>query len=205
MGRKPIRNLDKKIIREVWREAYEGGVSNVLTKQIASHLRVSEPVIFAHYKTKTNLLISAFDSAWNAIPHNVVIPSELTKEANDAAFLAYQKKVGAVLADPLPSLYVYHFMASEFYANPETQRILRPYHELICQTFERYNGALTSEELDMLAERFIESSVSSLAHMLLQEHPHDEKALRLYYGARLFGFVGVLGMKGSAFQKLMAE
>jgi AcrR family transcriptional regulator len=76
MCRTSIANIDEKILDEVIAESYTYGIGWVSTKEIASALGISEPVIFSHFHTKKNLILSAYPRAWEPINHCLEIVSD---------------------------------------------------------------------------------------------------------------------------------
>jgi AcrR family transcriptional regulator len=61
MARRQLKNLDERILKKVIQEGAENGIEGVSTKRIASELGITEPTIYVHFKTKNNLLLSAFE------------------------------------------------------------------------------------------------------------------------------------------------
>lgn len=60
MARRNLRNLDERIIKRTIHYGAVNGIENISTKKIANDLRITEPTIYVHFKTKENLLLSAF-------------------------------------------------------------------------------------------------------------------------------------------------
>jgi AcrR family transcriptional regulator len=69
MCRTSIANIDEKILDGVIEESFQYGIGWVSTKDIAQNLGISEPVIFSHFHTKKNLILSAYPQAWKVIDH----------------------------------------------------------------------------------------------------------------------------------------
>jgi AcrR family transcriptional regulator len=61
MARRNLRNLDERILKRTIHYGAVDGAGNISTKRIAKDLRVTEPTIYVHFKTKENLLLSAFN------------------------------------------------------------------------------------------------------------------------------------------------
>jgi Transcriptional regulator len=198
MGRKAIKNIEKKILGEVMKEAFKNGIAAVSTKEVARKLHISEPVIFAHFETKQNLMVKAFEEAWNALPHTVAFPETVNSDDDQAAFLKYKEKVEIALANPVKLIYIADFFNSRYYSYSEVLRVEGQYRSDISNCFARINPKIPKRDLDLLAERFIESSITSLSRIVLGHHPHDDETLLLYWSARIYGFVGALTMSGAA-------
>jgi len=198
MGRKAIKNIEKKILGEVIKEAFKNGIAAVSTKEVAHKLHISEPVIFAHFETKQNLMVKTFEEAWNALPHTVAFPASVKPEDDQAAFQKYKEKVAIALANPVKLIYIADFFSSRYYSYSEVLRVEGQYRNDISACFAHINPKIPKRDLDLLAERFIESSITSLSHVVLGHHPHDDETLLLYWSARIYGFVGALTMTGAA-------
>jgi AcrR family transcriptional regulator len=205
MGRKAIKNIEKKILMEVLKATYKNGIAAVSTKEIAKKLHISEPVIFAHFSTKQNLMVKAFEEAWNDIPHTVAFPQSVSKEDDGIAFLRYKEKVTMALNDAVGIIYIADFVNSRYYNYDEVLRIESDYRAEICACFAKINANIPAKDLDLLAECFIESSITSLSHVVLGHHPHDDETLLLYWSARIYGFVGALTMNGAAAPQPLKE
>jgi AcrR family transcriptional regulator len=74
MGRRAIKNLEEKILQEVIRLTNKKGLESLLTREVANNLKISEPTIFSHFKTKYNLLINA---SLNRIASSILTPAYL--------------------------------------------------------------------------------------------------------------------------------
>jgi AcrR family transcriptional regulator len=205
MGRKGIKNIEGKIIAEVMREAFKNGIAAVSTKEVAAKLHISEPVIFAHFQTKQNLMTKTFETAWNSWPHTVAFPLNLTEEDDAEAYNKYKEKVQTCTAQPIPFIYTYEFINSRYYKYSDVQRVEGHFREEIVEIFHTINPKMPPKDLDLLAERFIESSITSISHIILGHHPSDDETMSMFWGARIYGFVGVLKMKGAAAPKAILE
>jgi len=195
MGRRVLKNIDERILNEVLKENFKYGISCISTKRIASHLGISEPVIFTHFGTKDGLMTAAFKYAWNLFPHLVAFPKTLAPEDDRQAFAEYKQKVLIALDKPLPISYIEDFLCSRNADYKIVKSVTESYRTDIVNCFRNINPALTEEMLQVTAERFIESSVATIYHMVMGQHPHDEKTLMLYYTCRIYGIVAVLEMK----------
>jgi AcrR family transcriptional regulator len=201
MGRKPIKNIEKKILAEVMKSTFKNGIAAVSTKEVARRVGISEPVIFAHFKTKQNLMVRAFEEAWNALPHIAAFPESVKAEDDLIAFNRYKEKVAVALANPVKLIYISDFINSRYYSYTEVLRVEKDYRQEIGAKFAKINPAIPPRDLDLLPERFIESSITSLSHIVLGHHAHDDETLLLYWSARIYGFVGALTMVGAAAPK----
>jgi AcrR family transcriptional regulator len=67
MARRNLRNVDDRILCRTIVEGAENGVQGISTKKIASALRISEPTIYIHFKTKDNLINAAYQKAFSVV------------------------------------------------------------------------------------------------------------------------------------------
>ncbi|MCR4561648.1 MAG: TetR/AcrR family transcriptional regulator [Bacilli bacterium] len=63
--------MDERIIRTVIQLGMTDGVQKISTKKVASILRITEPTIYVHFKTKENLLKTAYEKAYNNVYGNI--------------------------------------------------------------------------------------------------------------------------------------
>lgn len=56
-------DIDERIFDQVMLSATKHGLGSVSTKEIAASLGISEPVIFAHFKSKHGLIEATFKAA----------------------------------------------------------------------------------------------------------------------------------------------
>jgi len=66
MGRRKLIHVEDRIIKRVIFYGGKFGIAAISTKKIASDLRISEPTIYVHFKTKENLLKAAYASIMSA-------------------------------------------------------------------------------------------------------------------------------------------
>jgi AcrR family transcriptional regulator len=67
MARRTLLKLDERILSWVISEGALKGTEGISTSRIASQLRISEPTIFVHFRSKENLLFEADRSALHAL------------------------------------------------------------------------------------------------------------------------------------------
>lgn len=67
MARRNLRNIDDRILYRTIAEGAENGIHGISTKKVASALRISEPTIYIHFKTKENLVSAAYQKAFSEV------------------------------------------------------------------------------------------------------------------------------------------
>ena len=197
MGRRGIKNIDNKILQEVMLQSYKNGIASVSTKEVARKLHISEPVIFAHFKTKANLMAKTFAAAWNEFPHIFCFPHDLSNIADDMAFTQYKEKVTIACAHPVALIYISDFLRSQYYSYNLVVELEGTYRKDIISLFKTLNPKLTDGELSLVAENFIETSITTLVHIVKGHYPRSDETLLFYYVIRIYGFVAILDMKGA--------
>jgi AcrR family transcriptional regulator len=102
MCRTSIADIDEKILDEVIAESFSNGIGWVSTKQIASTLGISEPVIFSHFHTKKNLIISAYPRAWEPLNYALDLVSDTPWDVIKSAqvYAALKKGLDEVYSHP---------------------------------------------------------------------------------------------------------
>lgn len=109
MARRPIKNIDPKIEREVMREARKNGLNGISTKLIAERLKVSEALIFSHYQNKNRLLRETFIHAYNSLPYQDIFPYHDAfpfGTDEDSKRQSFLKLARECRRKPLPFMYV---------------------------------------------------------------------------------------------------
>lgn len=67
MARRTLRALDARIIKKTIAMGAKEGIAGVSTKEMAIALGITEPTIYVHFKTKDNLLESAYKDCMEEI------------------------------------------------------------------------------------------------------------------------------------------
>jgi Transcriptional regulator len=83
MARRTLRNLDERILKWTIHYGAIDGISNVSTKRIAKDLRITEPTIYVHFKTKGNLLYEAYKRIVETVYDFQEVPHEDPKQFTD--------------------------------------------------------------------------------------------------------------------------
>jgi AcrR family transcriptional regulator len=189
MGRKPICNVEKKIMEEVLRADFKYGIYALSTKKIASHLKISEPVIFSHFKTKQNLYDRTFEYAFNQINVPSLIPTPevvLSSEANER-FLAFFQ---AVLEEKECLVYAEHYAHSSYYNKAAAYQVEKGVVESAVAFLNAHNGR-PEEENRSLAFGFLSLIVSGLSRFASGGKGDNEKELPLFVEGLLHGMIGI--------------
>jgi AcrR family transcriptional regulator len=189
MGRKPICNVEKKIMDEVLREDFKYGIYSLSTKAIAAHLKISEPVIFSHFKTKQNLLDRTFEYAFMQVNVPSRIPSVDSIIAYDGQerFVRFFKEA---LEEPECVMYAENYLHSSYY-HPEFAYIVQKGLIESAVSFFNAHNHRDEESNRYTAVGFLALIVSGLSRFASHALPNDEKELRLFSEGLLVGMKGV--------------
>lgn len=63
MARRKLRNLDNRILKKVVAHGAKYGIDEISTKVIAEEIGITEPTIYVHFHTRSNLLLVANEYA----------------------------------------------------------------------------------------------------------------------------------------------
>lgn len=189
MGRKPICNVEKKIMNEVLREDFKYGIYSLSTKAIAARLNISEPVIFSHFKTKQNLLDRTFEHAFLQINVASLIPAPDSIIAYDSEqrFVAFFKEM---LQEPECLVYADNYFHSAYY-HPEFADAVQKGLIDSAVSFLKAHNRRAEEENRYFVLGFLGMMVSGLARFVSNNVSLSEKELRLFSEALLNGMKGV--------------
>jgi AcrR family transcriptional regulator len=189
MGRKPICNVEKKIMEEVLRADFKYGIYSLSTKEIASHLKISEPVIFSHFKTKQNLLDRSFEYALAKINLASAIPepgSVIVPDAEERFLTFFQ----FALQEPKALVYANNYAHSPYYHPEFAYAVEKGVVDGAVDFLNKSNGA-DEEDNRHTALGFLSLIVAGLSRFASGGKAISEKELRLFTRGLLYGMVGV--------------
>jgi AcrR family transcriptional regulator len=188
------RNLavEKKILDEVMRSTWKKGTGNVSTKEIAKKVGISEPSVFAHFKTKQILLNSAFAQAWEFMNDDPTyqkasfIPDENTyalyRDLIDSHIHKHKKEI----------VFISHYLASTYYDHDFVQKVEKPYRDGLKAIFNQMYGRLNEADFDVFVVGFIELCVRSLTHLVLGDFEDNEHNRELLFNQVIYGVHGTI-------------
>lgn len=192
MSRKSIPNADKKILEEVIRETYRYGVAMISTKKVAKHLHISEPVIFAHFKTKQHLIDQCFAYAWNKIPGGDFFPSAEMKSNDPSVALRYLEQAKEVLAYPKELVFCDAYYHSSYFHPDYAYQVMAVTIDELIPIFASYQTGRSVEQRRLMVVRYLENMVADLAQIARGIVPNSEENLHVAIGSLLFGTYGLL-------------
>jgi AcrR family transcriptional regulator len=180
-------DIDERIMDEVMKSAMRQGLCFVSTKRIAAKLKISEPVIFAHFKTKQGLLDASFKRAWmNFLGNEGFAIEEATPLAD--LYDSFSKLVRTKLRRKKEIVFINYYFASTYYDNEVVLEATKDYRMSLIQILRRYWGGKVSDEDYQIATRmFVDSVVVSLAHLVKGDFPDTDHIRRLLFNRCVYG------------------
>jgi AcrR family transcriptional regulator len=192
MSRKSIPNVDEKILEEVIRETFRYGVAMISTKKVAKHLHISEPVIFAHFKTKQNLIDQTFAYAWNKIPGGDFFPPADNPVTDPSISNRYLDQFREILSYPKELVFCDAYYHSSYFHQDFASGVMKGIVERLVPIFESYQTGRSDEQRHNMVVRYLENMVADLAQIARGIVPNNEENLRVAVGSLLFGTYGLL-------------
>jgi len=192
MGRKTIHNVDEKIMDEVIREIFKYGIAMISTKDVAHRIHISEPVIFAHFKTKQNLIDQTFAYAWGKIPEEAIFPSPDIDIRDPKIYEAYVARFNEILEYPKELVYGDAYYHSSYYHKDFAEKSMGGIVESLIPVFALYQTGRSEEQRRLMVVRYLENIISDLAQIARGVVPKSNENLRIAIGSILFGTYGLL-------------
>jgi AcrR family transcriptional regulator len=148
MGRrKLVSNIDDKIMDEVMKMTMKVGTGLVSTKAIAKKLKISEPVIFTHFKTKADLMNATFVKACDPLKNDELAQVALEK-GKGATFEDYKPALLWALSLKKETVYIHHYLASSYYDNALALKALDPFFEQMRKVIRGLGGTRIQNETE---------------------------------------------------------
>jgi hypothetical protein len=188
MGRKAIPNAEKRIISALLRLNAKYGIGGISTKEIADLAKISEPVIFTHFKTKQGLLDAAYAYAWAQIEEDFGTPRSLLAEDEEEGFRIYQERTTSLLQKKLAVYYVENYNTSNYYNSSFSKKTMAHCSELIDRYFLSMNPSFSAYDLSILTPNLINVSLHYLADIERGNIIRSERSDYIYYKLRRYGY-----------------
>jgi len=191
MSRTPY-DLDTKIIEETMREAVRENTVNISTKEVARRLSISEPAIFAHFKTKKDLIRAAFFKAWDTFnkPLIPVPPEQLT--TSDIHYEFFAPMYDAQLKNKKEITFIVYYLGSTYYSQKDVFTAQKKRRDELKGILLRVYGPRPEEDLDVLITLFIEDFVRGFYDLIKGEIEDTEKNRRLIFSEVTLGINGFM-------------
>jgi len=197
MGRrKLVANIDDRIMVEVMKMTMKIGTGLVSTKEIAKKLGISEPVIFAHFKTKADLMDATFLKACAPLL-NDQIAEVCCEKGSCATYEDYKPALLWALSFKKETIYVHHFLASSYCKDAIVREALRPFFEKAGAALKNLtpNRPLTPEQNDFLLITYFHTRIDILNSFVQGRFPVNDDYLRLMDYYLVGGTFAALGLE----------
>lgn len=191
MGRRGIKNVEKKIMNELINESFANGIDSVSTKNMAVHLHISEPVIFSRYHTKQNLIDAGCFVAVAKIPYYGVLPPAEVDIKNQVLTDQKVEEVKDLVSHKKEIAYYLAYNHSSYYNEEVKKEALRPILEGVIKTLRTYLTPYSEEILETLALNYIDHFATSCAYISKGPHVEDEY-IRLFLNGVIVGERSIL-------------
>jgi len=192
VGRRYIQNIDGKIQNEIIRETFRHGASSISTIVIAKHLHISEPVIFAHFSTKQNLMDQTFAYAWHRIPEKAIFPTPDIDIRDPKVYSIYIERFKQVLSYPKELVFVESYQHSAYYRCDFAREVMKGLIDALIPVFALYQTGRSEEQRSLMVMRYLENIITDLAQIARGVVPATDENIRVAIGTILFGTYGLL-------------
>lgn len=162
-----------------------GGIS---TKEIADLAKISEPVIFTHFKTKRGLLDAAYAYAWSQIEEDFGTPRSLLAEDEEEGFRIYQERTTSLLRKKLAVYFVESYNTSSYYNAVFSHQVMSHCYGLTNQYFLSMNPSFTEYDLGILTSNLINVSLRYLSDIERGNIVRSERSDYIFYKLRRYGY-----------------
>jgi AcrR family transcriptional regulator len=192
MGRRTIKNVDTKIMDEVIKENFRYGIASISTKDLARRIHISEPVIFAHFKTKQNLMNRTFEYAWSKVPERAIFPTPDIDINDPKVYQVYVARFQELLSRPKEVVYGDSYYHSSYYDFSLAYEVEKNLVDRLIAVFKLYHTGRSDEERKIMVMQYLENMVASLSRMARGITQASDENLRIVFGMLLFGSYGLL-------------
>jgi hypothetical protein len=191
MGRRGIRNVEKKIMNVLIDESFSNGIDSVSTKSMAAHLHISEPVIFSRYHTKQNLMDAGCFEAIAKIPYYGVLPTAEIDIDNQALTDKKIEEVKDLVSHKKEIAYYLAYIHSSYCNEDVRKEALRNILVGVIGTLKTYHTDYSEEVLEVLALNYIDHFATSCAYINKGPSAEDEY-IRLFLNGVIVGERSIL-------------
>lgn len=193
--RKLVANIDDKIMIEVMKMTMKVGTGLVSTKEMAKKLHISEPVIFAHFKTKTDLMDATFVKACTPLLKDQIVKVCLEK-GNTATYEDYKPALLWALSFKKETVFIHHYLASSYYNDKIVHKALGPFFEQAAKALQALipGHSLKPGQCDFLCIAYFHTRINILNLFVQGRFPITDEYLRLMDSYLAGGTFAALGL-----------
>lgn len=193
MGRRKLVNdIDEKIMKEVMRQTLKVGTGLVSTKAVAKKLGISEPVIFSHFNTKSELMDQTFAYAWKSFEaKNFFELGEGIPLNQPVAF--YLPYIRETLSHSRELVFAQHYLASSMCHRDLVLKAWAPTMERFKAIFRSFNPTMPEADCDFLSYLCVSYRINIGCLFVLKYFEDNDANLTNAFSVMDFGLVYTCG------------
>lgn len=169
--------VDQEIMDEVMKMTMKVGTGLVSTKEIAKKLGFSEPVIYAHFKTKQDLMDATFVYCWKPFAEGHFFDVGPSLPA-DRPFEYYKPYILESLSYKKQLVYASHYLASSYCDNKIVERTWAPTKKSFVDVFKAFDPTIPDEECQFIARICIGFRINVANLFIKKEYPPSDMNLK---------------------------
>lgn len=179
MARRTLVNIEGKILDAVVNKGAKYGVDNVSTIQIAKKCGITEPTIFVHFKTKTNLLYQAYLYVEKKLDDEFFFNQEIQTEEPDV-YKVWMQMFDFFQKNQTVTKYFDSYRHYSFY-NPDDDSDYDEKHmEVFYKLIDR-KKSFSKAEMLILMIHIIDSTVNYAVKMAEGKIPSDDATKKFIF------------------------
>lgn len=179
MARRTLINIEGKILDATVSKGAKYGVDNVSTIQIAKKCNITEPTIFVHFKTKSNLLLQAYLYVDKIAEEKLFSCEEFKKESVDM-YLVWEYMFDFFITNKKISKYFDSYRHYSFY-NPTEINELSTHHIEACRKMLGNLKSYSDLELLLIWVHVVDSTVNFAIKAAEGKVSIDEESKRFIF------------------------
>jgi AcrR family transcriptional regulator len=181
MGRRKLdRHIDEKIMNEVMRQSLRTGICFVSTKEIAKKLGISEPVIFAHFKTKNDLMNSTFALAWTPFVSDPLF-RYFQQCRGVISFESFKKGILETLTWKKEIAFLHYYLASSIMDSKLVENTTSSYFHQFVRLFKNVAPNVSEEDLALIARGLLLARIDFSNAFVAGDFETNDDNLRILF------------------------
>lgn len=188
MGRRAIKNLEEKILQEVIRLTNKKGLESLLTREVANNLKISEPTIFSHFKTKYNLLINAFLEAHSLINFDPCLPLNREPKEYEKGLAKFKEQLERMKDNMEPLSYIVQYLSSPYFAENTIEQANGMFRSKINEVLRNLEIELTLEKQNHISLLYL-NALAFVTNILLKAENLTDGKIKRDYNFLIGGFI----------------
>jgi AcrR family transcriptional regulator len=170
-------HVDEDIMDEVMKMTMKVGTGLVSTKEIAKHLGFSEPVIFAHFRTKQELMDKTFEYCWKPFAGDTFFDVGPGLPDN-REFDFYKPYILKSLSYKKQLVYAQHYLASSYCNEKVVEKTWAPTRKFFVSVFKKFEPSIPDDECNFIARVCIGFRVNTACLFILKEFEPTDRNIK---------------------------